>query len=497
MTQQLFCPLLVIGGYLFGSVSSAILVTRLWAHKDIRQLGNRNAGAANVARSVGMVPAACVAFVDFSKGALPVLTARWLGLSNTCALVGAIAAVLGHSYPLYFRFRGGKGLAASLGALLVFTPLETLIVLPVLGLVYLVITGSAVTGALVGLGLLVGLNTWRGYPLVIVLAPVALLATMGLCTIPEILYHWSRRADKGNLFLHWMAPHEKPLADSHVAVITDSIASLPLDLCEREKVHVIPLTLILPEGVYRDGVDLDPRQYYRMLRQEQLSPKTSAPSPGEYLALYKQLGKNHDQGVVITPPKELTQIWDSARLAAEMLTDRFAVQIVDSRVAGPAQGFVALAVTRLAQTGASLNTILQSVDVVQQKVGFVGVLDTLKFLVEGGRVAEARQWIESALRLYPVISLSLGHIRVVGMARTKPKAIERMVKWLESTLPKENLAMAFCHTDALEEAATLEKRLKAIFRLNESFITELTPVIGAHTGPGLVGVAWWIQSNVE
>lgn len=81
MTQQLYCPLLVIGGYLFGSVSSAILVTWLWVRKDIRTLGNRNAGAANVARSVGLLPAACVAIVDFSKGALPVLATRWLGLN--------------------------------------------------------------------------------------------------------------------------------------------------------------------------------------------------------------------------------------------------------------------------------------------------------------------------------------------------------------------------------------------------------------------------------
>lgn len=497
MKQHLYCPLLLIGSYLVGSVSSAILVTWLWTRKDIRLLGNRNAGAANVARSVGLLPAVCVALVDFSKGALPVITSRWLGFSDGCALAGGTLAVIGHSYPLYFRFRGGKGLAASIGALLVLTPFETLLVLPILGLVYLVITGSAVTGALVALGLLIGLNFWRGYPPLLALAPLAFLATMGVCTIPEILYHWTRRADKGTLLMHWMAPHEMPLTKQRVAVITDSIASLPVDLSKQEKVIVVPLTLILPEGIYRDGVDIDSRQYYRLLREEKLLPKTSAPSPGEYLALYKQLGKQYEAGLVITPPKELTQTWNSARVADEMNTDSFSVQVIDSRVAGPAQGFVALAAAGLAANGANLDDIVRAIEIIRHNTGFIGVLDTLKFLIEGGRVYEARQWIKTALRLFPVISLISGQIRVIGMARTKTKAVNRMVNYLVGNLPKENLAMAICHTDAFEEAAALEKRLQAIFDLSQSFVTELTPVIGAHTGAGFLGVAWWIQSNVE
>lgn len=486
---------LVLGSYLFGSISSAILVTWLWVRKDIRTLGNRNAGTANVARSVGLLPAALVAVADFAKGAVPVLAARWLGLTEVVALAGAVAAVIGHSYPIYFRFRGGRGLATSLGALLMFTPVETFLVLPVLGAVYLVFTGSAVTGAVVALGLLTGINYWRGYSLVIVLAPSVFLITMGLCTIPQILEDWRRHANKGKLLLFWLSPRDVSTPQPPIAVITDSVASLPTEVCAREKVHVVPLALILPDGVYRDGVDIDPRQYYRMLRENHISPKTSAPSPGDFLDLYRKLAETHQAGIVITPPKELTQTWETARLAGEMVAERFAVHVVDSRVAGPAEGFVALAVARMVSAGHDLNSVLQAVEKIQKAVGFVGVLDTLKFLVEGGRVAQAQQWVKSALRLYPVLYIAHGQIRLIGMARTKGKAVERMVRWLEETLPKEKVALAFCHTDAAEEAAELAQRLTEVFRPRESFITELTPVIGAHTGPGLLGVAWWIQSE--
>lgn len=492
MNQRLYCPLLVIGSYLLGSVSSAILVTRLWTRQDIRSLGNRNAGAANVGRSVGLLPAALVVILDFAKGAVPVLVAHGLYLNETCALAGAIVAVIGHSFPLYFRFRGGKGLAASLGALLVLTPFETLLVLPVLGLVYLVITGSAVTGAIVALGLLIGLNYWRSYPLVIVLAPLAFLVTMAFCTIPQILHDWRQRANKADLFLYWFSPRDYS-RHSRVAIVTDSVASLPAEICAREKIHVVPLALILPDGVYWDGVDVDPREYYRRLREQELLPKTSAPSPGEFLKVYQRLATSHEAAIVITPPKELTQTYEAAILAGETITDHLTVHVVDSRVAGPAEGFIAIAAARLVSTGASPEVVLQELERIQKDVGFVGVLDTLKYLVEGGRVIAARQWVKSALRLYPVLCITHGQIRVVGMARTKVKALERMVHWLESTLPKDGVALAFCHSDASQEASALAERMTEIFHPTESFMTELTPVIGAHTGPGLVGVAWWVQ----
>jgi acyl phosphate:glycerol-3-phosphate acyltransferase len=210
MTSTLRCLALIAGGYLLGSISAAILVTWLWTGRDIRQLGNRNAGAANVARSVGLVPATLVTLVDFAKGAVPIWAARALDLGDVCAVAGALAAVFGHSFPLYFRFRGGKGLAASLGALLALTPLETLLVLPVLLLFYLVLTGSAVTGALIALSLLTGLNWWLGHRAVIVLAPLVFLVATGLCSLPEAVQDWRRHGAGPDLIRRWLFQRRPP-----------------------------------------------------------------------------------------------------------------------------------------------------------------------------------------------------------------------------------------------------------------------------------------------
>ncbi|MFU8773652.1 MAG: glycerol-3-phosphate acyltransferase [Anaerolineales bacterium] len=495
MTANAYCTLLVIGSYLLGSVSSAILVTRLWSGKDIRKIGNRNAGVANVARSVGILPAAIVTVFDFGKGAVPVLVSQRYGLGDVCSLAGAVMAVVGHSFPLYFRFRGGKGLAAALGALLVFSPVETFVILPILGLVYLVITGSAVTGALISLFILMGLNLWRGHSLIIILAPLVLLVTMGLCAIPQILYDWRRRRDKGGLLLYWLAPMEQPAPASEVAVITDSIASLPEEVCAHERIQVIPLILVMPDGMHHDGKDLDLRQFYRILRDDDVSPKTSAPSPGEFLELYQKIAVDHEAAIVITPPKELTQTWESATLASEMISKRLNVYIVDSRTAGPAEGFVALAAARLAASGERSETILKILEKVKKDVGFVGVLDTLELLVKGGRVPEAQQWMKSALRVYPLLYIADGQIRLIGITRTKAKAKERMFRWLEANLPDGQISLAVCHTDVPDEAAKLAERLEEKFQPTESFTTELTAIIGAHAGAGLIGVAWWVQGD--
>ncbi len=204
-----YCLALILGSYGWGSLSFAILVTRLWSGQDIRTLGNRNAGAANVARSVGLLPAVLVGGLDASKGALPIWIAREYGLGETCAIASAIAAVLGHCFPLFFRFRGGKGLAAALGALLALTPLETLLVLPVLGVIYLVITGSSVTGSLIALALLTGLQIWRGYPGVIVIAPTLFLLTMGICSLPDAVRTWRSSADKRHVIAFWLYPRRR------------------------------------------------------------------------------------------------------------------------------------------------------------------------------------------------------------------------------------------------------------------------------------------------
>ena len=198
--------LVLILAYLLGAIPFAYLFTRWITGQDIRTLGNRNTGAANVFRVVSHPAGALVSLLDIGKGAAGVGLMRAAGLGGWWPLAGGVAAVVGHCFSLYLGFHGGQGLAASLGTLLALMPLETAIVLPLLGLIYIVLTGSSVTGAIVSFVCLVGLAWWQGQPLPHVLAPLVLLLAMGVRVIPIGLHTWHQAVDKKRLLMYYLLP---------------------------------------------------------------------------------------------------------------------------------------------------------------------------------------------------------------------------------------------------------------------------------------------------
>ncbi len=169
-------PVLLIA-YLIGSLPSALIVARWTGGVDIRTVGDGNMGAHNVKRVLGWRPGILVALMDFSKGALAVLLVKSLGLDIGWQLIALACAVLGHDFPIFAGFRGGQGLAATLGGLFALATLEMLIGLAVYGLLYL-ITRNANLGAGAGTGLGVLLMAIWGRPLLMVLGAVAIILTI-------------------------------------------------------------------------------------------------------------------------------------------------------------------------------------------------------------------------------------------------------------------------------------------------------------------------------
>ena len=199
----------VVLGYLLGSIPFAYIAGQLKRRVDIRTVGSRNAGAYNVMLEVGRLPAIIVVVLDLAKGATPVLLARWLGLSPWIQVGGGMAAVVGHCFPLYMGllglgFRGGMGLAASLGALVALMPLETLATLCILGLFFVIFKRVAST-TLVGLGTLALIAWGRGYPLALILAPLLFLLLQGLFALPPSIQMWRQAEDRKDLLLRkWL-----------------------------------------------------------------------------------------------------------------------------------------------------------------------------------------------------------------------------------------------------------------------------------------------------
>jgi len=280
-----------------------------------------------------------------------------------------------------------------------------------------------------------------------------------------------------------------------VAIVTDTTACIPREQVEKYDIEVVPIQLIFENRTYRDGIDISPTEFYALLRRAKKLPTTSSSSPGPYLEAYQQASKLAPNVLCITLSAKFSGIFNSARLAMEMAKTTLpnvVIEVLDSGTAAAAQGLVVLAAARAAASGQNLAEVMATARRVMSKVNLFATLDTLHYLARSGRVPQAAALVNSLLKIKPIFTLNHAEARTVALPRTIPSAIKRMLKIMEQKASKDQpLHVAVMHADALDQAIALKNRISSQFDCAELFITEFTPVMGVHTGPGLLGVAFY------
>lgn len=280
-----------------------------------------------------------------------------------------------------------------------------------------------------------------------------------------------------------------------IAVATDSTAYLPPEVRERLRIPVIPLNLLWGEEVLKDGVDIYPTAFYQRLGSAKVMPTTSQPSAGEFVDFFRQVAEQMktDTVVGVFISSGLSGTVASAEAAKAMLSD-LRVEVVDSRSTSMGQGFQAMAAAEAAQAGASLEEVLEAAHRVRYRLQVLFVVDTLEFLHRGGRIGGAQRFLGTALKIKPLLELEGGKIEALEQVRTKKKALDRL---LEIALERRGAApvprVAVVHANALEEGRELLEKAQQVLDPEESYIAEVSPVIGTHTGPGTLGVAFYTQ----
>lgn len=280
-----------------------------------------------------------------------------------------------------------------------------------------------------------------------------------------------------------------------IAVVTDSTAYLPPDVRERLGIPVIPLNLLWGEEVLKDGVDIDPPAFYQRLRTDKILPTTSQPSAGEFVDFFQQaaeeVGADTVVGVFIS--SELSGTVASAKMAKEMLSG-LRVEVVDSLSTSMGLGFQAMAAAEAARAGASLEEVVEAAQQVRYRLQVLFMVDTLEFLHRGGRIGGAQRFLGTALKIKPLLELEGGKIEALDQVRTKKKALVRL---LDVALERRGGApvprAAVVHADAMEECLALRDEVQRVLEPEEIYVTEVSPVIGTHTGPGTLGVAFYTQ----
>lgn len=280
-----------------------------------------------------------------------------------------------------------------------------------------------------------------------------------------------------------------------IAIVTDSSACLPAGLAARYAIQVVPLSLIFGEVHYRDGVDISPAEFYTRLRETREIPRTAHSSPGAYLAAYRKAAQIAPEVLCITLSSSFSGQFNSAQVAAELAREampELTVRVLDSGTAASAQGFVVLVAAQAASGGDNPVEVLTVARRVARRVYLVAMVDSLDYLVRGGHVPRAAAWANSLFRIKPLVALNGGEARPVARTRSKARAMERIIGIIrQRAAPRQPLHIAVMHADALDDAVTLRDKITARYDCAELYITEFTPVMGAHIGPGLVGVAFY------
>lgn len=272
-----------------------------------------------------------------------------------------------------------------------------------------------------------------------------------------------------------------------VAVVTDSAANVPPDVAAELNIEVVPMYLKFGERSYRDGVDLVGSDFYERLQRDRELATTAAPSPGDFLEAFQRTGS--DEIVCVTVAASVSFTHQAASMARDRSAGR--VVVVDSGTASMGEGFVALAAARAARDGGTLDEVTSRAREVADRARLLASIDTFEFLRKSGRVGALQAYAATRLDIKPVFKFQHGQPGPVARPRTRGRALSRVVEEAVAEIAGRPVHLAGIHAAAEAEARDMMERVAAQANVVERFVSEFTPVMGAHTGPGVVGLAFY------
>lgn len=275
------------------------------------------------------------------------------------------------------------------------------------------------------------------------------------------------------------------MTSSRVAIVTDSTADLPNDLAAARGISVVPLTLHFEGRTLLDGVDITPAEFYRRLPTAMVHPTTSQPSPGRFAETYTRLLADHDEVVSIHISEKLSGTYASARQAADM-SDRKRVRVIDSHVVSMSLGLVTLAASVLAAQGMGGASIQSRIEEMRDGVETYFSVATLEYLRRGGRIGRAGALMGSVLQVKPVLCIRDGQVTPLERVRTFERALNRIVELTRAIDRGDGVCIIVGHADAEADAERVAREVESV--AESLLIQPLGPVVGAHAGPGVVGV---------
>ena len=280
---------------------------------------------------------------------------------------------------------------------------------------------------------------------------------------------------------------------SKVAVVTDSVASIPDALVEEYEIHWAPYYIHRGQDVLRDLVTVYPKSFYQWLGTAVALPTTAAPGPGDYLQIYEKLAASGVREIAsIHITAKGSAAYQAAKIAQGAILERMPdlkIAVIDTMNVAMCQGWLVVEAARAAQAGKTLTQITENIRRLIPLTRMIQTADTLKFLHMGGRIGKAQHLVGSLLSIKPLIGMEEGEIVALGKARGRKRAYQAMVDWVGTAVSQlGRIRIAYVHVAAREEAEKLKGLVEDRVTAVESLFAELSPALGVHSGPGTTGV---------
>ncbi len=272
-----------------------------------------------------------------------------------------------------------------------------------------------------------------------------------------------------------------------IKIVTDSSADLPVQLAEELGISVVPLYVRFGDKVYRERMDISEDEFYYRLLHDPIHPSTIQPSPQDFAEVYRKLSQQADGIVSLHISSKLSGTCNSALQGKEMIEKRCPIEVVDSLSVTMGLGLVSMAAATVANAGGSLQQVVEEIKQAIPNIHLIGLLDTLKYLLLGGRIGKAKALLGSILNVKPMITLKDGEVVPAGQARTRSKGVQRLIDFVGDVPNVQELAIL--HNTTPDEAQTLAESINPIFPKERIRFARLGTTLGVHGGPGFLVVA--------
>ncbi|MCX6004632.1 MAG: DegV family protein [Chloroflexi bacterium] len=273
-----------------------------------------------------------------------------------------------------------------------------------------------------------------------------------------------------------------------IKIVTDSSSDIPHEIAKELGITIVPLYVTFGKVNYKDGVDITPDEFFKRLQNDPVHPTTSAASPGDFADVYNRLSKDADEIISIHLSRKVSATWDAAMRGRDLVEGtKCRIEVVDSRLTTMALGLISMAAANAARAGKSMQSIIDNINALIPRVRLYGVLDTLKYIVKGGRLGKISPLFSSMLPIKPLLAMKDGMVTPTGVVRTKSKGMDHLFEMVKSTLHIKEIGIS--HSSADEEVKSFCEKVKSLLPDIKPTIAKLGPALGVHGGPGAFLIA--------